>query len=151
MVSESNPENINEPASEDIIELTIGPSSSSGVAQRKLKVTPIAVNKDQYKQKALRALDYAMDGLVNEKKDEFDIFGGFVASELRCIPNLSAARNIKLKLQIDLSKYLLEFNESVVTHSVQLQTNDYCTTILSTHDKQIFNETAGEGPMWQKN
>lgn len=137
---------------------------STGVAKRKRKVSSvrsasacsvqsgssIAIDENrENKQKALRVLDLALENMTNEKQDEFDIFGTFVASELRNISNKNAARKVKLKLQVNLANYLLELDESVADQSVQQK-----IVLLDDHGNQItdattVNETLSQIPEYK--
>lgn len=120
---------------------------STGVAKRKRKVSSvrsastssvqsgssIAIDENkENNQKALRVLDLALESMKNEKQDEFDIFGAFVASELRNISNQNTARKVKLKLQVNLANYMLELDESAADQSVQQK-----IVLLDDHGIQI--------------
>lgn len=96
----------------------IAAASSSGMAIRqKRKVPPmqysIAAKKDRPETQLQTQPEVNPEphGLRNQTEDEFEIFGKFIASELRNLPNLNRARRMKLKLQAALTNFLLEESE----------------------------------------
>lgn len=151
---------------EDSIDLLT--PSSSGVAKRKRKVSSvrsasassvrsessIAVEENkENKQKALHALNFALESLANDKKDEFDVFGSFVASELRTIPNVNDARRVKLKLQVSLANSLMELEESVAMQPVRLPQQQKIV-LLDDHgiqitDTSVVNDTLSRIPQYE--
>lgn len=82
----------------------------SSIPERKAiarSVSTITVEKEKLKDKTYRNLGIGMGNAATEKPDEYDVFGAHIATELRCIPNQSIARAIKLSLQAYLVDLLI--------------------------------------------
>lgn len=99
------------------IEINFAPNAHASplIHERKTvaeNASTIAVEEEIQEDKTCR--DLVMSNATTETPDEYDIFGVHVATELRCIPNQTIARAIKLNLQAYLVDLLMEANESEV-------------------------------------
>lgn len=99
--------------------------SISGVAKRNKRKMPVRADNSAQLQKALGGLDQCLETIAAVKSaqasdDEFQIFANYVASELRLIPDIQAARRIKRKLQVFFTNSLLELDEMVYPITIDL-------------------------------
>lgn len=72
---------------------------------------PLPSTSDDTRQIAIKAMNTAME-IINQEpaSDEFQVFGNFIASELRKIPDINNARRIQRKMQRVLLDYMDEMD-----------------------------------------
>lgn len=87
-------------------------ASLSGIAVRsKRKLELKATSTDDAKRTALEGMNKALKKM--EENDSFQVFGDFIASELRKIPNKVDADRVQRKLQRTLLDFMDELDNNV--------------------------------------